>query len=99
MNPLSCKYFLSFLVQLLNSIRCENNFFTAISEICWHWECVQVIIIKGLVIPVNVIKPISELVVYCLLDGAHEVPASALERADGIVHRFGLGAQMKTGSH
>lgn len=48
-------------------------------------------------IPVNIIKPISELVVYYLLDGANEVPASASERADGIVHRFGLGAQMKTG--
>lgn len=50
-------------------------------------------------IPVNVIKPISELVVYCLLDGANEVAASALERADRIVHRLGLGVQMKTGLH
>ena len=48
-------------------------------------------------IPVNVIKPISELVVYCLLDRANEVAASALGRVE--VHRFGLGAQMKTGSH
>lgn len=51
------------------------------------------------VIPVNVMKPTYELVVYCLLDGANEVAVSALERIDGIVHGFGLGEQKKTGLH
>lgn len=35
--------------------------------------------------------------VYFLLDGANEVAASVLERSDGIVHRFGLEAQMRQG--
>lgn len=48
-------------------------------------------------IPVGVMKSISELVVYFLLDGANEVAASDLERSDGIVHRFGLEAQMRQG--
>lgn len=43
-------------------------------------------------IPVQAVKPISELVVYCLLEAANEVAASALERAGRTVHRFGLGA-------
>lgn len=46
---------------------------------------------------VDVIKTISELVVYVLLDGANEVAASDLERSDGIVHRFGLEAQKRQG--
>lgn len=46
---------------------------------------------------VDVIKSISELVFYFLLDGANEVAASDLERSDGIVHRFGLEAQMRQG--